>query len=256
MRHDAQHTLPGLVQRFQGAQRARWGGQAPSLARSVRDGQGAAGIFARLPEVAGSGLSGVVNKVEVRTVDVDDDAALARWHGVESASVRHDRPFALHRSLAALTSSVQHPSAWMRRVLLAAFLDDELVGVAELGLPLDDNTHLAEMEVNVTPLHHRRGVGRALHHAIDIARRDAGRTTVIGELCVPIGDPSSVAFAAALGFTSVHEEEHLVVRLPVDPVQVDALTRAVLGYEIVTWTGRCPDDHRATARHTSSCATR
>ncbi|MAS53550.1 MAG: hypothetical protein CMJ44_02790 [Pimelobacter sp.] len=179
-------------------------------------------------------------------VDVHDDVALAAWHGAESASVNHERPLALQRSLPALTASVQHPSAFVRRVLLAARRDGEVVGTAELVLSQTENEHLAELEIHVRPEHRRRGTGAALHQAVDEIRRADGRTTVIGELYLPLGGSAAgLDFATALGFTSVHTEEHLAMRLPADPITADLLTREVPGYEIVTWTGRCPDEHRA-----------
>lgn len=183
---------------------------------------------------------------EIVVIDAHDDDALAAWHAVESASVRHERPFALQRSFTALASSVQHPNPWRRRILLAAVDGTAMVGVADLVLPTAENTHLADLEVNVAPQHRRRGVGTALHEWADRLRRDESRTTVLGELCVPIGaDGPGLRFATSLGYQVVHIEEHLAVKLPADPVKVSALTRVVPDYEIVTWSGRCPDEHRA-----------
>ncbi|CAN5676449.1 GNAT family N-acetyltransferase [soil metagenome] len=180
------------------------------------------------------------------TVDPQDDAALREWHAVEAASVRHERPYALQRSLAALTAAVRHPNPYARRVLLAGMAGGVLVGVADLTLPSADNTHLVELEINVHPDHRRHGVGAALHDAADALRRAEGRTTVLGEMYLQIdGAAAGLDFATMMGFTSVHTEEHLAMRLPADPFTVDALTRQVPGYEVVTWQGRCPDEHRA-----------
>lgn len=179
-------------------------------------------------------------------VDPLDDHALRRWYDVESASVHHERPFALQRSYVALASSVQNPGGSKRRVLLAAVVEGAFVGVADLALGTHDNTHLAELEVNVDPAHRRNGVGSALYDAADELRRAEGRSTVIGELHLPVGGSAAgLDFATVMGFTSVHTEEHLAMRLPADPFLVDALTRAVDGYELLTWRGRCPDEHRA-----------
>jgi GNAT superfamily N-acetyltransferase len=184
---------------------------------------------------------------DVVLLDPRDDAALGRWHAVRTTSARHGRPFALTGSLAALTASVQHPDPTGRRLLLAAVEGAVVVGVAELGLPLAE-THLAELQVDVAPEHRRRGVGSALHAEADWLRREAGRSTVIGEVTVPAGDDpaasAGTSYAAAMGFAVVHTEEHLVMRLPGDPFTVAALTREVPGYEVVTWQGRCPDELR------------
>ncbi len=186
---------------------------------------------------------------EIVAVDVDDGTALAEWHAVESAAVHHERPFALQRSLRALTASVQHPSDTQQRVLLAATLDGATVGVAEVTMGSRENLHLAEVEINVHPDHRRRGVGTALYDAVERLRRDEGRTTVVGELSVPLGGGAGATaglhFATARGFESVHTEQHLAMRLPADPITADLLTRDVPGYDIVLWTGRCPVEHRA-----------
>lgn len=186
---------------------------------------------------------------DIVSIDVADDAALAAWYAVESASVHHERPYALQRSLTALASWVQHPHGPKRRVLLGAFVDGKIVGTAEVAMSNRENTHLAEVEIHVHPDHRRRGIGTRLHHAVGRVREIHGRTTVIGELFVPLGgaaDASAgLAFATRMGCASVHVEEHLAMRLPADPTTVDLLTRSVPGYEIVTWQGPCPDDHRA-----------
>jgi GNAT superfamily N-acetyltransferase len=190
----------------------------------------------------------------VEVIDPHDDAVLARWHAVRAAAVRHGRPFALQQSAAALAASVRTPSRYVRRHLLAASSPasagpgGEVVGVAELRVSTSDNLHLAGVQVDVHPDHRRRGVGTALWEAVDALRHAEGRTTVAGEAHGPLGSAgpgAAVAFAASLGFTVVHTQEHLAMRLPADPVTADLLTRDVPGYEVVTWTDRCPDEHRA-----------
>ena len=46
-------------------------------------------------------------------------------------------------------------------------------------------------------------------------------------------------FAAAMGTVDKHREDHLVADLPVATSPVDP------AYDVVTWRGRCPDEHRA-----------
>ena len=186
--------------------------------------------------------------IETATIDVHDDEVLAEWYAVQAAATRPERPFALLESLAALTASVREPSAWQRRVLVAARLDGAIVGVAALGMNTRDNPHLAGLSVDVLAAHRRRGVRRALLAEVDAIRRADGRTTLVGEAYEPLGTgeaAAAVAFARAAGFASVHTEEHLAMRLPADPITADLLTREVPGYEVLTWTGRCPDEHRA-----------
>ena len=179
-------------------------------------------------------------------VDPHDRHALRDWFEVEQASIHADRPEAISRTYAGLATAVQHASPYVDRPLLAAREDGVTVGVAEVELTKQDNLHLAELAIHVHPEHRRRGIGRALHDAAEDLRRAEGRTTVLGELVVAAGDedPAGMAFALALGFASVHREEHLVLPLPVDPA---ALPRpaADTAYDIVTWGDRCPDEHVA-----------
>ncbi|GAA2155817.1 GNAT family N-acetyltransferase [Nocardioides koreensis] len=183
---------------------------------------------------------------DIARIDPHDDAALRAWFGVEQASIRADRPQALSRTYAALATAVRHPSPYVDRPLLAAVEGGATVGVAEVELTTQDNLHLAELAIHVHPDHRRRGIGRALHDAAEEIRRAAGRSTVVGELLVADGndDPAGMAFARALGFGSVHQEEHLVLPLPVDPAGLPP-PPAVTAYEIVIWRDRCPDEHVA-----------
>ena len=65
------------------------------------------------------------------------------------------------------------------------------------------------------PDHRRRGVGSALYDAADALRRAEDRTTVLGELHLPVGtgDPTTATagldFATAMGFATCTTEEHL-----------------------------------------------
>lgn len=174
-------------------------------------------------------------------VDPHDDAALRDHWAVTEAAQREGRPYALLESYEARVSSLRNPGGSYRRLLLLARDSGAPVGAAFLGLHLEDNAHLADLEIDVHPASRRRGVGRALHdRALEIVREAAG-TTVLGEVSVPTGaegDWAAVAFASHLGYAVVNQEDHLVLDLPavVDEVPLPA------GWEVVTWQDRCPDD--------------
>ncbi|GIM62850.1 hypothetical protein Pve01_93290 [Planomonospora venezuelensis] len=98
----------------------------------------------------------------------------------------------------------------------------EVVGVAELELPLSENTDVARTEVQVLPTHRRRGIGRALWQAVVERARAGDRTRVGGEVTVDVADPGpGRAFAAAMGTVDKHREDHLVADLPVPVSGVD-----------------------------------
>jgi GNAT superfamily N-acetyltransferase len=180
--------------------------------------------------------------MQIREVDVRSEEQLKVWHDAEQASTRHDRRHAVIRTFEALVNQVTLPSEYRETVLLAAFEDDAIVGVAELGYSLQDNQHVADLEVTVRPECRRRGIGRALYAEATARRRAAGRTSACGELCV-VDDEGPLAFARAMGADSVHEEDHLVLELPLADEHLRELAaKAASDYEIVTWQGRCPDD--------------
>lgn len=177
--------------------------------------------------------------MQIHRLDVHEDTATRAFHAVEQAAARHDRPHAITRTYDAMVGSWRHPSEYRRYLPLAASVGGRVVGVADLGLSLQDNTHLADLEISVLPAHRRRGVGRALHAEATRLRVAEGRTSCCGEVYeVPGVASPGVAFAEALGYRSSHVEDHLLLALPATPPAVD-----VAGYEILTWRGRCPDEY-------------
>jgi GNAT superfamily N-acetyltransferase len=183
------------------------------------------------------------DRMRIREIDVHDEAQLKAWFDAEGAAISHDRPHAVRRSFGALVTQVTVPSDYYQPSLLAAFDGDEIIGIAELGYSLQDNLHLADLEVTVRPGHRRRGVGRALYAEATARRRAAGRTGACGEVCVVQGVEGPLAFARAMGAESVHQEDHLMLELPLGDDRLRELTaKAARDYDIVTWQGRCPDE--------------
>ncbi|MDF9717649.1 GNAT family N-acetyltransferase [Nocardioides sp. ChNu-153] len=177
-----------------------------------------------------------------------DEEALRTWWEVEHASVTAQDPTAPHRTLEALRATRDAWGEFEDGVLLAAHDEDgTMVGVAELCWPLTDNTHLVEFDVHVLPAHRRRGAGRVLWEEMARRTRELGRTTIAGEVTTPAGgDAPGVGFTEALGVRTVLVEDHLALPLPVDPAHLERLGQEALaaaaGYDVVTWTDRCPDD--------------
>ncbi len=181
-------------------------------------------------------------------VDPQDDAMLRDFWECEQAAILADREHPVTRTWEALGNSVRDPSPYHRLTLLAAVEDGRVVGAADVGMPLQDNPHLGEVEINVRPSHRRRGIGTSLYAAAEERFREAGRTTLLGEVNVPLQGASTagMAFAESLGFVSDHVEDHFVLELPVPGEQVQALRASLpdLGdYELVEWGDRCPDEH-------------
>jgi len=71
-----------------------------------------------------------------------------------------------------------------------------------------------------------------------------GRSTVLGEVSGRAdADPPGLHFAQAHGFTTVHEEDHLVLELPRSHQEATpAPDGSRAEYEVLTWSNRCPDE--------------
>jgi GNAT superfamily N-acetyltransferase len=178
--------------------------------------------------------------VEIEELDPTDAAARTAWHEVMERAVRADRPHALTTTLAAFEVTATSPSSYYARSWLRAVVDGEVVGVAELELPLTENTDVAWAEVHVLSDHRRRGVGRHLWAAVVERARAAGRTRIGGEVSVDVDVVGAAPqFARAMGAVERHREDHLLAALPVPGSPVDP------AYEVVLWRGRCPEEHRA-----------
>lgn len=183
--------------------------------------------------------------VEINEVDPTDEPALRAFWDVEHAALRHDRPHAVTRSYGRLVSTVTVPSPYLRRTLLAATDAERVVGVAELRGSVQDNLHLAMVEIAVALDRRREGIGRALYDEVSRRAAAEGRTTLLGEAYeVPDRETGAVPFAGAMGFGRVHTEDQLMVPLPLGP---DVAPRVPddPDYEVVSWATHCPDEYVA-----------
>ncbi|MCQ1999483.1 GNAT family N-acetyltransferase [Arthrobacter zhaoxinii] len=148
-----------------------------------------------------------------------------------------------------------------RRELLAARAGSDIVGVAQINLPLTDNLHSGTVDIVVAPSARRRGVGTRLYAAAEqLALSDNRRMLMAetdhllsGETAGPIAGTASLVpqdaaalFASALGFRLelVDRVSRLELGSPADDEAVleQARTAAGAGYELVFWSGACPED--------------
>lgn len=165
-----------------------------------------------------------------------------------------EQPYSLRRMLVAVPEGTTAPTA------------DDVVGMAKIYLPLQDNTHLAHMELYVSPSHTGQGVGATLLAALEELAGEHGRTTLIvysehageppadtpGTLEPPTGsgrigpDEPAVRLAHGAGYVLEQAERYSLLTLPVaddllDALQAEAAERAGDEYRLVSWTDRAPD---------------
>lgn len=149
----------------------------------------------------------------------------------------------------------------------------ELLGAAEFGLPLLDNTHLLDdLYVQVAAGYRRRGVGTALWREVGRIASEQGRDTILGWSEHPVAGerstervlPSAGAgylpadratrFAQSLGVGLAQVERMSRLHLPVPPerlaeLRAQAEAHALPAYRIVSWAGPVPEEHLDAVAH-------
>src|SRR4051812_8660097 len=191
--------------------------------------------------------------MRVTEIDVQDDAELRAWWEVSNAVDGEGRDgLATSWSLRACAVAFRSENNAMKQIPLAAYDGSEIVGVNQVHLPLLDNTHMAYVNPRVLPQHRRQGVGTALLEASLGLLRDAGRTTALCEINLPLDDSvesPNLTFAHRQGFELGILDLHRVLELPVDPGLLASLEEAAAphheDFELVTWEDVVPQEHMA-----------
>lgn len=169
-------------------------------------------------------------------VDVDaigpDDPRFDAWHATIAAAYAEGREPGWWESLEATRLYFARVGGRAKHLALVATEAGEVVGGAELSLPLDADLETVSVELGVAAAARRTGVGAALWDAVrEVARRE-GRTVAQGEVFVPAG----ARFAEARGLRCASTEHRFVLDLPVELPSVGA-------DGIVSWVGPCPEEH-------------
>jgi len=113
----------------------------------------------------------------------------AMWRAADAA--RADRPFALHAPWPTAYATWITPRDDQDDTLWAATLGGDVVGMAQLALPLADNQHVGNTDFFVHPDHRRRGIGTALLEAVVGGAREAGRTVLLTSTTSPVDRPGA-----------------------------------------------------------------
>jgi GNAT superfamily N-acetyltransferase len=188
--------------------------------------------------------------MEITQVPVDDDKGMREWYDVFEAGELADNPDVPVRPFPELLEKARGEAETEREDFWVGRSDGVAIGCYRLRLPQRDNLDSATLVLDVAPGHRRRWHGRALvDHAVD-QMRAMGRRRIWVEVVEPVdGDPSAGAvLAAKAGFRRALVQTRRVLDLTtLDEARLAGLEDGAMarasGYELVAWTGPCPEEH-------------
>jgi len=187
--------------------------------------------------------------MDIRQLDVFDDAALERFHAVTERAEGFERPHHSGWSLPEARLELRRQDPTERGEAWAAYDGDTMVGGATLWFSLLDNLTKCWAGVGVDPDHRRRGAGSALVDRMVTRMRQEGRTIMVVESAYPLErrhDHPYRRFAEANGFTLALDEVKRILPLPVDPGLLQALATEAAphhtAYRIDSFAGDLPDE--------------
>jgi GNAT superfamily N-acetyltransferase len=159
--------------------------------------------------------------MKTHLLDVRDDAQCARAYDVLVASKGLGRPWHRPPSLEESVLQWRHVDKAEPLEMWAVEDAGEVLGVASLWLPQEDNTSLAWFDVNVHPEVRRRGAGSALMQRAVERSTEERRTTLVTDTMVPVHqseDHPHRRFLERHGFTLSNTEiiRHLPLPVPDD----------------------------------------
>ena len=178
--------------------------------------------------------------MEIVPLDPDSagEAEFRGFHEVLAAAQEVDLPAEDPVTYEETVGRLRHPLPGMGEVRhWLARHDDEVVAVATLLLPENENAHVALPLLTVHPSRRRRGIGTAVLRALTPEMTSRGRTVVEGIQVGPVGE----AWATALGFRTANATilQHLRFA-DADRSLWDVPPPA--GYRVERWIGAAPDD--------------
>ena len=181
--------------------------------------------------------------MDVESINADDQR-FADWHAVLKRAYAHDREPGWWESVSAMRAYFSRPATRTRHLGIVATEDREVVGGAELNLPLDADLRTISVELGVDPDHRRRGVGSALAAAVRDVATEHGRNIVQAELFVPVVTDweywPGARFAGRYGLRSVSTEHRY--RLSLTGLELPRVDGAE---ELVFFVGPCPPQYEA-----------
>jgi GNAT superfamily N-acetyltransferase len=190
-----------------------------------------------------------VAEIDIRAVDRSDERQLHDWWSCGHAAMAR-RPVDLWPDWEVSRYSLPQADPDNRIELLGAYVDRTMVGSGLVFLPLKDNLHLGAVEVYVPPANRRQGIGSALLTRGEAIAVGEGRTTLLGDVRVPLdGDTDDRRWAEARGYLRANEDGVKVADLAATADRLPALEELAAerrgDYRLVWWTDPAPEEHIA-----------
>jgi GNAT superfamily N-acetyltransferase len=190
--------------------------------------------------------------LEIVAVDAADAEQLAAYHATYHAAHTHGREYATAFALEEVRAQLLTEGTGELNLAWSGLAGGEVVTSGSLWAPLDDNTHMATVEVGTRPADRRRGYGSAmLEHLVGEVRR-LGRRTVLAEVSAPYDGPAdgrghpNVDFVLRRGFEFALGSVMRVLDLPADEGRLKRLAAEAephhRGYEFLQFRGAVPED--------------
>ena len=124
--------------------------------------------------------------MEIRELDVQDDAALRRFHQIGWRAEKEDgRPWNAFWTLEEIGPALREQTADQRLVPLCLFDGDEMVAGGVVGMSLLDNVDKAWIFPAVEPERRGRGLGSRLLEGLVEHARANGRSVALSGVAVP-----------------------------------------------------------------------
>jgi GNAT superfamily N-acetyltransferase len=164
--------------------------------------------------------------MDIRQVNVFDDAEFERFHEITERAEAFERPHHSRCSIDEAMMEFRRHDPTERGEVWAAYDERTMVGAATVWFPLLDNLTKCWGAVGVDPEHRRQGFGSALVAQVVTRVKAAGRTILVVESAYPFdrrGDHPHRRFAEANGFTVAIDEIGRILPLPVDPAMLRTL---------------------------------
>lgn len=192
-----------------------------------------------------------MSALEIRALDVHDDAAFGEWHAAYLAAEQASglgSPWQLPE----LRVQLQEPGtrAWVQA--FSGRVRGRLVNVGLIRTPLLDNRARADLAVHTVPGERRRGHATAMIRHLERVARERGRTVLGGETTWSYDagadgrGESGPEFARSVGFDLALGDVKRELQLPVAEEQLAELAADAAphhaAYTLRSWVGPVPEE--------------